>query len=348
VSPLSDLEESPAVLLVPSASVPSGVVTYVLGEASALGPMPHAVVAEPGSALAQSLPPGCGLVPAGPGLSGLIAALMRNQARFAFVQAHGPRALLAARLSGVPSRRLGYTFHEMDGARARFELRLARRGRVAGNGPITADWASRRLGVDVDTLPPILNMVTPLARAEARAQLGLPAEPVIIGVVGRLSKVKWPLLAVEAVARNRLSVILAFVGDGPEDDAIRSAAAGHGVEVHMVGSVPDAGRLMTAFDVLLSCSPRETFGLAAAEAMVASVPVVGVDSPGLRLLTDGGRLQRLIAPDPGAVAAALSTAAASGPPPPNLREHVLSQFALEASSARIRRHYESALSGARR
>jgi glycosyltransferase involved in cell wall biosynthesis len=335
-----------AVLLVPSTSAPSGVVTYVLGEVAALGPVRCAVVAEPGSALAGALPPGCACVSTRPGALGLTLALMRHQSRFRFVQAHGPRALLAARLAGIRSRRLGYVFHEVDGARARYELLLARGVRVAGNGRATADWAELRLTTEVATLPPTVNTVDALPKADARTRLNLSPDDLIIGVVGRLSRVKWPLLAVEAVARMGFPATLVFVGDGPEREAIFSAARNLGVRVHLPGSIVQASRLMTAFDVIVSCSPQESFGLSAAEAMVSGVPVVAVDSPGLRLLTNNGRLQRLVAPTPDDLAAELTTTVAGNSPPRELREYVLHEFGLDASTARLDQYFRQWLVGA--
>jgi glycosyltransferase involved in cell wall biosynthesis len=343
-----DADALETVLLVPSVSIPSGVVTYVLGVARTLEPMRCAVVAEAGSALAQALPPGCRWVPTSPGALGLTLALQRHRSRFGFVQAHGPRALLAARLAGITSPQLGYVFHEIDGTRAKSELRLARGARTAANGPATADWAQARLGTKVATLPPTVDVVEPLPRLDARAQLDVSAQDVVVGVVGRLSRVKWPLLAIEAVARSRLPATVVFVGDGPERQAILSAARHHGVRAQFSGSIVSANRLMTAFDVVLSCSPRETFGLAAAEAIIAGAPVVAVDSPGLRELSDQGRLLRLVPPIPDAVAAELKSTLSGRTQSRELRAHVLREFGVEASSVRLRRYYGLALTNANR
>jgi hypothetical protein len=345
---LSDSSASARVLLVPSVSGPSGVVTYVLGIAKVLEPFSLGVLAEPRSLLAMTLASNCEVIPTSPSRAGMTLAVARHRRRFAFIQAHGPRALLAARLAGVSSRRLGYVFHELNGAHARYELLLARGASAAANGRAAAEWVTDRLGVPVPSLPPVVQMVDALTRSEARQRLGLSPEGLVIGVVGRLSSVKLPTLAVESVARTGLNAALVFVGEGPERANILAAADRHGVSVHLPGSLDKASRVASAFDVVLSCSPLETFGLAVAEAIVLGIPVVGVDSPGLRELSDDGRWLHLVPPTAQAVADAIKTTIGSGNPPTELREHVLRVFGADAAAAIYRPYYTNELTKANR
>jgi glycosyltransferase involved in cell wall biosynthesis len=324
-------------------SVPSGVVTYVLGIAEVLDAFSLGVVAEPGSPLAMTLPSNCELIPTSPNRVAMTLAVARHRRRFAFIQAHGPRALLAARLAGVPGRRLGYVFHEINGVHARSEMLLARGASVAANGRAAAEWVTNRLGVRVPSLPPVVQMVDALPQSEARQRLGLSPEGLVIGVVGRLSRVKVPVLAVESVARAGLNAALVFVGEGPERANILAAAGRHGVRVYLPGSLENASRVASAFDLVLSCSPWETFGLAAAEAIVLGIPVVAVDSPGLRELSDDGRWLRLVPPTARAVADAIKVTIGTGSPPTELREHVLRVFGPEAVAAIYRPYYTSEL-----
>jgi glycosyltransferase involved in cell wall biosynthesis len=340
---LSDRAASATVLLVPSVSVPSGVVTYVLGIAKVLEAFSLGVVAEPNSPLAMTLPANCELIPTSPSRVGMTLSVARHQRRFAFIQAHGPRALLAARLAGVPGRRLGYVFHEINGPHARYELLIARGASLAANGRAAAEWVTNRAGVPVPSLPPVVQMVGALPRSEARHRLGLPAEGLVIGVVGRLSSVKLPTLAVESVAQTGLDAALVFVGEGPERANILAAADRHGVRVYLPGSLENASRVASAFDVVLSCSPRETFGLAVAEAIVSGIPVVGVDSPGLRELSDDGQWLHLVPPTARAIADAIKVTIGSGGPPTELREHVLRVFGAEAAAAIYQPYYASEL-----
>jgi glycosyltransferase involved in cell wall biosynthesis len=327
------------VLLVPSASVPSGVVTYVVNQARALHGTECAVVGGAESSLAEALPTGVGLIPTSGDVLRMAGAIARHGRRFAFVQAHGPRALLAARLAAIPRARLGYVFHEIDGPHARAELRLARRALLAANGYETAAWARSRLGLDVDALPPMVDIEDAMAtRKDARRQLGIEHDELVVGVVGRLSAVKYPHLAVEALAASGLDATLVFIGDGPERDSLLATAQRLEVRIYLPGSIGRASSLMPAFDAVISCSPRESFGLAAAEAAVAGVPVVAVDSPGLRMLSDGGRLMTLLPPSPEAIGRAVAEAVHTENIGSELRTYIVEAFGPEAHSARLRAH----------
>jgi glycosyltransferase involved in cell wall biosynthesis len=287
------VEVARRMLLVPPTSDPSGVVTYVLDEAEAIGDG-CTVLGARGSALADSLPVGSALLPAGVTMLEMARVLAAHRNAFDFVLAHGPRAIAASTLAAIPSARLGYTFHEVCGPHARAELLLARRALAAANAPETAAWVRKRLGIDVDVLPPVVGPRRGLLSASAaRGRLNVTDGELVVGVIGRLSAVKYPVLAVEAVAESGLDATLMFLGDGPERAAILEAGTKMGVRVALPGVVRDAASLTAGFDVVLSCSPLESFGLAAAEAIMAGTPVVAVDSPGLRLLTDSGRLQNL-------------------------------------------------------
>lgn len=124
----------------------------------------------------------------------------------------------------------------------------------------------------------------PLARAEARAALGVPADGFRIGFVGRLSREKGADLLVAAAARLRDQGVTASVlGDGRERAALEAAVMAHGLTetVTFHGVVPDAGRLMTAFDVLVMPSRTEGTPVALFEAMAVSTPIVATRVGGI-------------------------------------------------------------------
>jgi glycosyltransferase involved in cell wall biosynthesis len=92
-------------------------------------------------------------------------------------------------------------------------------------------------------------------------------------VVSRLAPEKGVDVAIEACVIAGVPLVVA--GDGPEHDALR-ARAGDG-DVRFAGRVDDAelGRLRAgAALAIVPSRSAETFGLAAAEAMAACVPVV--------------------------------------------------------------------------
>ena len=78
------------------------------------------------------------------------------------------------------------------------------------------------------------------------------------------------------------------MGDGTLRSELERKA---GSQVVFAGFRPDARRLLSAFDALLSCSTeREAFGFAILEAMAAGIPVISADQPGPRfVLGDCGR-----------------------------------------------------------
>ncbi len=101
----------------------------------------------------------------------------------------------------------------------------------------------------------------------------------VIGWIGRLSDEKNPLgfvSLVQALRDSELPVVGVVVGDGPLMSQVRAAgqelvSSGH---LRIAGSMPDAGRLVRAFNALLLTSSTEGTPMVALEAMRAGVPVV--------------------------------------------------------------------------
>lgn len=130
-------------------------------------------------------------------------------------------------------------------------------------------------------------------RAAARTRLALPDEAFAVGVVGRLHPKKRPELALAGFCRaapDMPKAQLVLVGGGElEGDLKRQLEAeGGGAAVTLAGFLPDAPRLMAAFDLLLLPSgEREAFGMVALEAMAAGVPVMCGPSPGPRFVAGG-------------------------------------------------------------
>jgi glycosyltransferase involved in cell wall biosynthesis len=106
-------------------------------------------------------------------------------------------------------------------------------------------------------------------------------------VASRLSPEKGVDIAIAACARAGLPLVIA--GDGPQRAELERAA--HGADVRFTGAVApeEVARLRAgAALALVPSRSAETFGLAAAEAMAAGVPVVG---------SAVGALPELLAPD---------------------------------------------------
>ncbi|MDX2191928.1 MAG: glycosyltransferase [Gemmatimonadales bacterium] len=119
--------------------------------------------------------------------------------------------------------------------------------------------------------------------------------------VARLSAQKRLHLALEALAvlgRVRPGLVLTILGDGPERDRLARRAAELGV-AERVRWLPEAPRaavadVLATADLFLAPGRDEGFGLSAAEALVAGVPVV--------VCRDGGGLLDVVAGGGGAVA----------------------------------------------
>ncbi len=169
----------------------------------------------------------------------------------------------------------------------------------------------RRRGVSENRLQMIPNAWAggaPLTRAEARRVLGLSPQRWIAGWVGRLGREKGADVALDAmVGLADAGVDLSVIGDGEARVELQARAASAGLDGQVTwhGMVPDAGRLLAAFDVFVLSSRTEGTPIALFEAMAASVPIVATRVGGVPDVV-GDKEALLVAPeDPAALAAAV-------------------------------------------
>ena len=172
-----------------------------------------------------------------------------------------------------------------------YRLSLARTACVAGVGQQVADnlvaqglaraerVSAVRNGVP---LPPAADAA---GRAEARTRLGLPADALVVGCVGRLVALKNHRLLLDQVptlarAFPRLHVLL--LGDGPERAALERQAQALGIagRIHFAGSRSDVQRLLPAMDVFALPSLTEGLSIALLEACAAGLAVLASDVGG--------------------------------------------------------------------
>jgi glycosyltransferase involved in cell wall biosynthesis len=193
----------------------------------------------------------------------------------------------AAGLPVIASRRWGARHYSLRLTRAnRLAYRVATR--VLGN----SEQVGRSLVVD-DGVDPARVVVVPnfvdddlfdlepspeasALRARLLAETG--AERVV-GMVARLAAVKEPSLLLRAVAQLGEAVprtAIAFIGDGPERQALEAMSRELGMEgrVRFLGGIPRAQSLHRAFDVSVLTSTSEGFPNTLVEAMAGGVPVV--------------------------------------------------------------------------
>jgi len=242
-----------------------------------------------------------------------LRGLMRGE-RVALVHAQGGRSALYAGLVGLD---LGtpLVWHARTADRDRWLdpilVRLAHT--IVANSGATAcrfrAWPRARVtvvpnGVDLGRFT-----ARPADPALRRA-LGVAADAVVVGYVGRLEHGKGPdvlLAAAERLALKVPAVTLLFVGDGPLRLPLAAQAAAAGVRAVFAGQRTDVPALLRVCDVIAVPSRQEAFGRVLIEAMAARVPVVASAVGGIPEVC-ADRLTGLLVPpdDPDALATALA------------------------------------------
>jgi glycosyltransferase involved in cell wall biosynthesis len=237
----------------------------------------------------------------------LVAALRRRRPDVVHVH------LLAAQLWGIPAARLAGVPFVVSSEHSIMEgtlenrpltpaLRITYRAlermatRTVAVSATTRDRlvglgvAARRITVIDNGIDLASVAFSPTGRGLVRDELGIREGAVVIGAVGRLERVKRPmaLLAALAPTLHTEDRHLVLVGDGPLRAALEARAAALGVadRVHLTGPRADVALLLSAMDVLVSCSRDETFGMAVVEALANGLPVVHAQCPALEELDE--------------------------------------------------------------
>jgi glycosyltransferase involved in cell wall biosynthesis len=124
-----------------------------------------------------------------------------------------------------------------------------------------------------------------VSAGEARQRLGLQPDDFVFANVGRLHADKDQATLIRAfsqISRDFPKAKLLLIGKGKKDVEYRSLVENLGLSgrVLMPGPVTDAFRYFRAFDVYVSGSDREPFGIVLTEAMLANIPVISTDCGG--------------------------------------------------------------------
>ena len=146
------------------------------------------------------------------------------------------------------------------------------------------------------------------ARVQIRAELGLPADAPLVGIVARLAPVKSIKTALETAAllrKTRPDVHFVFVGEGPSRARLQQLARALKIEnrAHFVGLRNDIARLNWAFDCVLLTSLQEGTPISIIENLAAARPVVATDVGGVSRLIEHETTGLLIPPRDAAAAA---------------------------------------------
>lgn len=148
------------------------------------------------------------------------------------------------------------------------------------------------------------------SREDARQQLGLDSDALMLGSIGRLVPVKGHRYLIEAFATLKDKyphVQLAIIGEGRERETLESLIVQFELEgrVHLLGFRPEAMRYVRAFDIWVMPSLSEGLSLALLEGMSGGLPVIASDVPAMRPLIKGAGGQAVQPGDVAGLAAAL-------------------------------------------
>jgi glycosyltransferase involved in cell wall biosynthesis len=187
---------------------------------------------------------------------------------------------------------------------------------VAVSRPLAAQLQARGVGAKLlHTIPNAFSSAaSSLSRDAARRALSLPAEGVVVGWVGRVSREKAVDVFIDAMAVLGLDAVNAAVlGEGPE--RAREQARAQALvpdRLHWLGNVTDAARYFAAFDLLVLSSRTEGLPMVLLEAMAAAVPIVSTSVGGIPELLSAQEAI-LVAPDAPLALAAAIRSSISGP-----------------------------------
>jgi glycosyltransferase involved in cell wall biosynthesis len=170
---------------------------------------------------------------------------------------------------------------------------------------------------------------------------------VVFGSIGRLMPEKGTDILVQAF-RSAFppadkSARLVLIGDGPQASELRRLAAGDG-RIILLGAQPDIAPCYVGFDVYVSASRFEPFGLTILEAMDAGCTLVVTRTEGPRDFLRHAPVLWAEPNDVAALAAQLRAAAATGR---KRRRYDLSPFTRSSAVAAIEELYRKVLANRR-
>jgi glycosyltransferase involved in cell wall biosynthesis len=152
-------------------------------------------------------------------------------------------------------------------------------------------------GVDLDRFQPQPEEV----RKEARTELGVDEDQVVVGAVGRLVWEKGYaelFAAAKRLLTRRCDLVVVVAGpfDADKGDPLTHAdvAGAEAAGVRFLGDRDDVERLYAAFDIYVLASHREGFPRSAMEAAASGLSIVATDIRGCREVVDHDRTGLLV------------------------------------------------------
>ena len=238
---------------------------------------------------------------------------MARRLRPDIIHAHSSKASVLARalaLAGVPGAYLYtpqayYGLARRGGAKEFFfnaiETAFGRIGTTLCTSTDEQQFAVEKLHVPPARLRVIFNPVdaarfTPAdagERARAREALGLPADKIVLGSIGRLSFQKDPqtlLRAVAPILRARTDVTLLHVGRGELESEVAQLVGELGLaeRIHRVPYLDEPRSFYAAADAFLLTSRYEGMPLVLLEALACGLPLIVSAAPGMTDILQAG------------------------------------------------------------
>ena len=119
-----------------------------------------------------------------------------------------------------------------------------------------------------------------LAEANLRRELGLEARAFVVGAVGRLHQSKGMDVLIKAFRTGAAKdAALVIVGEGRERAQLMRLCEGDR-RIHLIGFRADVRVCLRNFDLFVSPSREESFGLAILEAMESGTPIITTATEG--------------------------------------------------------------------
>ena len=215
------------------------------------------------------------------------------------IHTHTAKAGTLGRLAALTARtnaRLVHTFHGhllhgyFSPAKTRaviqLERSLAKRTNVivAVGEQVRDDLLAAGIGraQQYTIIAPGLEFPEPPPRAEARVELGLSPDDLVISYIGRLTAIKRADRFADAVAllaRDNPQRNLRFLvaGDGESSAALAARVHNEHLPVTMLGWRSDISRILAATDIVVLTSDNEGTPISLIQAAIAAIPVVASD-----------------------------------------------------------------------
>jgi len=147
-----------------------------------------------------------------------------------------------------------------------------------------------------------------ISRTDAKQMLGMPADALVFGTIGRLVPTKglsYLIAAFSKVKTQMPQARLVLVGDGPCKAELQMQAADAlcGDSAHFLGHRANVEQLLKGMDVFILASVAEGMPRVLLEAMAAGVPCVATQVGGIPEVINGEAVGFLVPPgDPEALA----------------------------------------------